>query len=533
MNHLDWSLVERLAKGDDIFLSLFSILIFIRFIVLSFVSILSLVLFELIFIWIFSGSLGLKGFLPLFIDWIRIGFVIIFVVVLLFSVLLSGDDIIKLIVGFAWVFWAESALYTSPSFIISFNVFWAFWFSFGLFWTPNIAEGISEFCWGINELLFFRKVSWVFWVLSNIELFIFLSGNKLMIFWPFLSALCSSILNSFCSKIDDCPWLWLLLFLLSNNIWVNMGSFFSSWCSSLFSFFISPGSNSISSFFSSFSSFFSGTYPNLISFSTNLISLLLFSLVLSPLKPKLTWTFVSKLLLLSFSFFVSIIILLLCSLDLSFESLIFELLLFNSGLFILLIIELLKPKVTLEESNIELYALFCSGAPKVTWLSAILLSLIFTLSLFSPFISLLLFMVISSTLFDIFPLLFFSLFSSKVSSFFVVVVVSFPFFITVFVVVTIFFVILVWGISSIIIFESLFNDVWTPKAFWYMESIVDIWSFIGWNIIFTWSIDSGENFFNSDEFLLISEFWFSGLGRASVTWIGDDSWFWEISGFIF
>ena len=110
MNHFDWSLKDNEAIGEDIFLSLFSILILNLFKVLSFVSTLSFVLFELIFISIFFGSSTLKGFFPLLIDWIRIGFVILLFVLLIswFSLLLS--DIIILIVGFSLAFWAESAL---------------------------------------------------------------------------------------------------------------------------------------------------------------------------------------------------------------------------------------------------------------------------------------------------------------------------------------------------------------------------------------------------------------------------------------
>ena len=146
-----------------------------------------------------------------------------------------------------------------------------------------------------------------------------------------------------------------------------MGSFLSSSCSFFIfiSYLISPGSNSFSfsfsSFFSSFFSvsfFFSGTTPNLIFLSSNLISLL--SEGASPLNPKLTLILGSILLSLifsfSFSFFTSIMILLLCSLDLSFESLIFELWLWISFLFklLLLIFELFTPKVILDEFNIEL-----------------------------------------------------------------------------------------------------------------------------------------------------------------------------------
>ena len=247
-------------------------------------------------------------------------------------------------------------------------VFWGFWASIGLFLVPNTAEGISEFCEDINELLFFRNVSWVFWLFSNIELVLLLFGNKLIEFSSllFLFLFESSILNNFCWKIDDWPWL-LLLILLSNNDLLNMGSFLSSSCSFFIfiSYLISPGSNSFSfsfsSFFSSFFSvsfFFSGTTPNLIFLSSNLISLL--SEGASPLNPKLTLILGSILLSLifsfSFSFFTSIMILLLCSLDLSFESLIFELWLWISFLFklLLLIFELLTPKVTLDEFNIEL-----------------------------------------------------------------------------------------------------------------------------------------------------------------------------------
>ena len=206
INHFDWSWNDNLAIGEDIFLSSFSILILNLFKVVSLVSTLSFVLFELIFISIFLGSSTLNGFFPLLIDWIRIGFVILLVVVLssLFSLLLLLSDIIILIVGFSLVFWAESALYTSPSFIISFKVFWGFLASIGLSWVPNTAEGISEFWEGINELLFFRNVSWVFWLFSNIEL-VLLLGNKLIEFSSLLFLFESSILNNFCSKIDDWP----------------------------------------------------------------------------------------------------------------------------------------------------------------------------------------------------------------------------------------------------------------------------------------------------------------------------------------
>ena len=140
--------------------------------------------------------------------------------------------------------------------------------------------------------------------------------------------------------------------------------------------------------------------------------------------------------------------------------------------------------------------------------------------------------MISSTFVFIFTLLSLSLFSSNISSFVEVVVVSLPFFITVLVVVTIFFFVIIWGISFIIIFDSLFDED-TSVALSYNESIFDIWSLIGWSIIFLLSIESGDIFFNSEEIEFMSWEGFSGLGIDSVVSLGEDCMFPEFSALIF
>ena len=344
--------------------------------ILSLVSKLLFPTFEFIFIFIW-GSFGLKGLMPLFKDWAWI---------LIFKLESSFDKlglIVVNILGFVWVFLAESALYTSPSIIMSFSVF-KFW---GLFWVPKAADGISEFwvsglviifvifvvmVWlegGINEILFFRNVSWALFVLPNNGL-MFLSWNKLILFSK-LFLLESTFWNNFWLKIDDCTWLLELSSLLLNRLLVNIDSFFSSFfsgfsifCSSFISLssssLISPGSISILFSFSLLSLF--STYPNFIILSTNFkfssflgvdfISPLSFIFCVS-LNPN--WILISFwfwLLSLSFSFFCSIIILFPVSLDLSTESLMLELLLIL--FWFKLTFELFTPKVKLESDMVDL-----------------------------------------------------------------------------------------------------------------------------------------------------------------------------------
>ena len=162
-----------------------------------------------------------------------------------------------------------------------------------------------------------------------------------------------------------------------------------------------------------------------------------------------------------------------------------------------------------------------------------LLSILFILLLFSPFISSFFSIIISSSILLIFPLLSLSFFSSIISSFVEVVVVSLPFFITVLVVVTIFFSVIIWGISFITIFDSLFEEEETSVALLYIESIFDIPSFIGWNIIFLLSIESGKMLFNSDGIEFMSWEGFSGFGIASIVSLGKDCIFPEFSALIF
>ena len=389
------------AKGDDIFVSLLTILIFIRLILLSLVSKLSLESILLLIFWLILNNFGssiLKGFLGLFNDVTCIGKGLL---LLAFEFSLDIFPLIFMnILGLLCVFFEDSALYIVPSFIISFNVCWGFGFSSLLSWAPNTAEGISEFWdvvllsgivfviivvvvivfldWGIKEVLFFKNISCALSLFSNIES-IFLSGKKLMLLSSILFWLFVSLLNNFCSKIDELP-----LFsveLLSNKFLVNIGilssfissflslfsSLFSSFFSSTISIFssscISPGSISISFFlFSLFSLSLFSTYPNLTISSTNFISFSFFGIISISflsffssgicLKPKLILTLFSSLFFpSSFSFFVSIVILIPCSLDLSAESLILELLILFWFWFIA---ELFTPKVTLESVRQEL-----------------------------------------------------------------------------------------------------------------------------------------------------------------------------------
>ena len=106
------SFLGILAKGEEMLLSLFFILIVINGLKeLSFVSMFSfdsiLLLFSLIELMIFWGSLGLKGFTPLFNDCI---WLLLILFKFEFSFDKSGLRALNTLIGFVWVFFAESAL---------------------------------------------------------------------------------------------------------------------------------------------------------------------------------------------------------------------------------------------------------------------------------------------------------------------------------------------------------------------------------------------------------------------------------------